>query len=99
MSPSAGEIWLADRSEERRRLVFIVSDNRFHRLAERAVVAPLLNEIPEPRRPWHVMCSDDRAVAVNQFGTIPVERLLERVAEASLETLREVRHAVAAITG
>lgn len=99
MSPSAGEIWLADRADERRNLVLVISDDRFHRLAERAVVAPLLDEIPEPRRPWHVLCSGTQAVAVNQFATISVERLLERVGAVNFETLRKVRHAVAAITG
>jgi mRNA-degrading endonuclease toxin of MazEF toxin-antitoxin module len=99
LSPSAGEIWLADRADERRQLVFVISDDRFHRLAERVVVAPLLDEVPDPRRPWHVMYGDDYAVAVNQFGTMSVERLLERVGAANFETLRKVRHAVAAITG
>lgn len=46
MTPSAGEIWLADRGEETRRFVFVISDSKFHRLAERAVVAPVLDHVP-----------------------------------------------------
>lgn len=98
MTAAAGEIWLADRGEETRRLVFVISDTRFHRLAERAVVAPVLDEVPSHPRPWHVLVADDRAVAVNQVGTIPIEQLLERVDRGGVETLRKVRRAVQAIT-
>ena len=97
MTASAGEIWLADRGDETRRLAFIISDARFHRLAERAVIAPLLDEVPASPRPWHVLFAD-RAVAVNQLGTTPIDRLLERVDRAGFETLRQVRRAVREIT-
>jgi mRNA-degrading endonuclease toxin of MazEF toxin-antitoxin module len=97
LTASAGEIWLADRGDETRRLVFIVSDARFHRLAERAVIAPVLDEVPASPRPWHVLLGD-QAVAVNQLGTTPVDRLLERVDRAGFETLRLVRRAVREIT-
>lgn len=98
MTASAGEVWLADRGEETRRLVFVISDTRFHDLAERAVVAPVLDEVPASPRPWHIRLSDNRAIAVNQLGTIPVERLLERVDRPGAETLRQARRAVRAIT-
>lgn len=81
-----------------RRLVFVISDARFHRLAERAVIAPVLDEIPVAARPWHVRLGD-QAVAVNQLGTTPVDRLVERVDRASFEVLRQVRRAVREITG
>ena len=97
MTASAGEIWLADHGDETRRLVFIVSDARFHRLAERAVVAPVLDDVPAARRPWHVRLGD-QAVAVNQLGTTPVDRLLEHVDRVGFETLRQVRRAVREIT-
>ena len=97
MTASAGEIWLADRGGETRRLVFIVSDARFHRLAERAVIAPVLDEVPAVPRPWHIRLGD-QAVAVNQLGTTPVARLLERVDRVDFETLRQVRRAVSEIT-
>jgi len=75
LTPSAGEIWLADRGDETRRLVFIISDARFHRLAERAVVAPVLERAPASPRPWHILLGDG-AVAVNQLATTPMARLL-----------------------
>ncbi len=94
MTPSAGEIWLADRGDERRHLLYVISDSRFHRLAERAVVAPVLDTLPAAPRPWHIAI-DERAIAVNQLGTTPIDRLLERVDRGDLETLRRVRQAVA----
>ena len=97
MIPSAGEIWLADRGDETRRPLFVISDARFHRLAERAVVAPVLDGVPAAPRPWHIRLGD-QAVAVNQLGTTPLARLLERVDRAGFETLRQVRQAVREIT-
>ena len=97
MNPSAGEIWLADRGDERRHLLFVISDSRFHRLAERAVVAPVLDTMPPVPRPWHIPI-DSRAIAVNQLGTTAIDRLLERVDRGDLETLQRVRRAVQAIT-
>jgi mRNA-degrading endonuclease toxin of MazEF toxin-antitoxin module len=99
LTPAAGEIWLADRGEEQRRLVFVVSDERFHRLSGRAVIAPVLDAIPSTAYPWHVALSEARAVGVNQIGTAPVERLLERTETTAGDTLRRVRHAVHAIVG
>jgi mRNA-degrading endonuclease toxin of MazEF toxin-antitoxin module len=98
LNSAAGEIWLADRGDERRRLVFVISDEKFQRLAERAVVAPVLDEAPDRPSPWHVRL-DGRSIAVNQLATVSVDRLLERVGNTSNETLRQVRHAVRAIAG
>jgi hypothetical protein len=72
LTPSPGEIWLADRGDEPRRFVFVISDARSQ--------------------------ASPKAVAVNQFGTTPVDRLLERVDRAGFETLRQVRRAVREIT-
>jgi mRNA-degrading endonuclease toxin of MazEF toxin-antitoxin module len=98
LNSAAGEIWLADRGDERRRLVFVISDEKFQRLAERAVVAPVLDEAPDRPSPWHVPL-DGRSIAVNQLATVSVDRLLARVGNTSNETLRQVRHAVRAIAG
>jgi mRNA-degrading endonuclease toxin of MazEF toxin-antitoxin module len=98
VNASAGEIWLADRGDVQRRLVFVVSDERFHRLAQRAVVAPLLDVMPAAPRPWHIAIGE-RAVSVNLLTSIPVERLLERVERGEFETLRRVRRAVREISG
>jgi mRNA-degrading endonuclease toxin of MazEF toxin-antitoxin module len=97
LTAAAGEIWLADRGDERRRHVFIISDARFHRLAERAVVAPVLDAAPSSSRPWHIPLGD-QVVAVNQLGTMPLDCLLERVHRPGFETLRQVRRAVHEIT-
>jgi mRNA-degrading endonuclease toxin of MazEF toxin-antitoxin module len=97
LTPSAGEIWLADRGDETRRLLFVISEERFHRLAERAVVAPVLDDAPAAPRPWHIRLGD-QAVAVNQLLTTPLDRLLERVDRAGFETVRQVRRAVREIT-
>lgn len=99
MTPSAGEIWLADRGDEQRRPVFVVSDDRFQRLSGRVVIAPVLDEMPAVPRPWHVTAPDGRAIAVNLIGTAPLERLLERVLTPGYEVLRAVRHAAHAIVG
>jgi mRNA-degrading endonuclease toxin of MazEF toxin-antitoxin module len=93
LTAAAGEIWLADRGDETRRPVFVISDARFHRLAERAVVAPVLERMPPSPRPWHIPI-DDRAVAVNQLGTTNVDRLLELVERPSGDILNRVRRAV-----
>lgn len=97
MRPDAGEIWLADSGDETRHLVFVISGARFHRLADRAVVAPILAQMPTPPRPWHVPAGDG-AVAVNQLATLRTDRLLELVERPGLETLRRVRLAVREIT-
>jgi mRNA-degrading endonuclease toxin of MazEF toxin-antitoxin module len=94
-----GEIWLADRGEETPRPVFVLSDARFHRLAERAVIAPVLASTPDHPRPWHVRLPDGRAIAVNLLGTTALDRLLERVGAPGIEPLRLARRAVHAITG
>ena len=97
MTAAAGEIWLADRGDETSRLVFVISDARFHRLADRAVVAPMLERMPASPRPWQVPVGD-RAVAVNQLGTTTIDRLLELVDRSGLDTLRQVRRVVREIT-
>ena len=77
--------------------MFIISDARFHRLAERAVIAPVLEQIPATPRPWHIPLGN-RAVAVNQLGTTSIDRLLELIDRFGFDTLRQVRRAVREIT-
>ncbi|MFN0026788.1 MAG: type II toxin-antitoxin system PemK/MazF family toxin [Acidimicrobiales bacterium] len=90
-------MWLADSGGESRRLVFVISDARFHRVAERAVVAPVLDSITSAM-PWHLPLNG-RVVAINQLGTLPIERLLEHVETASFDVLRRARRAVSEIIG
>ena len=93
----AGDIWLADRGDETRRPVFLLSDSKFHRLADRAVIAPVLERWSPVAWPWHVKVGD-KVVAVNQVGSLPTDRLLELVDRADLDTLRKVRRALREIT-
>lgn len=92
-TPASGEVWLADQRAETRRLVFIVSSARFHRLSGRAVVAPVLDHVEDAPFPWHIPLQT-RTISVHQLGTVTVDRLLRRVDRADAETLRRVRHAV-----
>lgn len=98
MTPSAGEIWLVDIGHETRRPVFVISDARFHRLADRVVIAPVLDRGLDAPRPgtseW-----ETGPVAVNQMGATRVERLLERSGQADFDTIREGRRAVREIAG
>jgi len=96
--PAAGELWSADRGEEQRRLVVVVSDLRFQRLAGRAVVAPVLPEPPEVAGPWYIPIEDGRVVAVHLLATVAVDRLLERVGSVHFGTLARVRRVMTLIT-
>ncbi|MFV0307703.1 MAG: type II toxin-antitoxin system PemK/MazF family toxin [Desertimonas sp.] len=99
MTPSTGEVWLADLGAETRRAVYVVSDDRFHRFAERALVAPVVDSgSPERTPPWWVD-HDGSVVAVERLTSIPVDRLLERQGAASLATVRAVQRTVAWLTG
>lgn len=79
--------------------MFVLSDPRFHRLAERAVVAPVTDVPSGDRRPWHVGLGGDRVAAVHQLATVPTDRLLERAAVADLEALLLARRAARFIIG
>ncbi len=76
----------------------MLSDARFHRLAERAVIAAVLDVMPASPRPWHIPFGQ-RAIALNHLGSVSVHRLLERVDTADYETLRRARRAVNEIAG
>jgi mRNA-degrading endonuclease toxin of MazEF toxin-antitoxin module len=96
--PVAGELWSADRGDEQRRLVLVVSDRRFHRLAGRAVVVPVVPEPPEVAGPWYVPLDDGRAVAVHLLATLTVDRLLESVGSVHFAALSRVRRVMHLIT-
>ena len=96
---SAGEIWLADRGDAIRREVCVLSDARFHRLAERAVIASILDVAPGHPRPWHITLDDGRTLSVNLLGTLPTDRLLERLDVIPAHHLRRARVALHAILG
>lgn len=92
MKVSAGEIWLADTGGEVRRPVYVISNDRFHQLAGRAVVAPVVDDTASPW-PWELAVAN-HAIAVHQLRTIHTDRLLEPVERLDLDLLRRVRRAV-----
>lgn len=93
----AGDIWVADTGDEVRRSVLVASDARFHQLAGRAVVVPVLADVPERRMPWHVAVGE-RVVGVHLLAAVPIIRLLERIDTVSFDELRRVRTALREIT-
>ena len=99
MTPEAGDIWLADIGAETRRSVYVVSDDRFHRLAERAIVAPVLPSGPPGRTPPWWISHDDSVVALERLSSIPVDRLLERRGAVQYTTVRTVQRAIGWLTG
>ncbi len=74
----SGDIHLADLNDEVRRRVLIVSNDRFHAMSGRVLVAPEVPvEIDEVLFPWRVRI-DDAVYAVDLLRSLPMERLLER---------------------
>lgn len=98
MIPAAGEVWSADRGDEQRRLVVVVSDVRLHRLAGRAIVVPVLTELPDVAGPWHVAIGDDRVAAGHLLASVAIDRLLERVDTVPCSALARLRRVVTLIT-
>lgn len=99
LTPTTGDIWLADLGAETRRLVYVLSDDRFQRLAERAVVAPMVPSGATDRTPPWWIAHEDAVVALERLSSIPVDRFLERRGIVSPATARTVQRAVGWITG
>ena len=94
----AGDIYLADLNEERRRPLLVVSNARFNRSADRVLVAPEISGEPvEAPFPWRVSV-DDAVFAVDLLRSIPAGRLLERTDRAPFATMLIVRRAVLNMT-
>ena len=94
----AGDIHLADLNEELRRRVLVISNDRFHRAAGRALVAPeLIGEPDAVPFPWRVPI-DGRVFAVDLARSIPLSRLLERTDRAPAAAMTVVRRALLNIT-
>ncbi len=94
----AGDIHFADLSEELRRRVLVISNDRFHRASGRVLVAPetrrSLDAVPFP---WLVQI-DDGIYAVDLVRSLPVGRLLERTGRAPASAMTAVRRALLSIT-
>jgi len=94
----AGDIWLADLNDERRRRVLVLSSARFHRLAGRALVAPELPGPPDDRPfPWRIEV-EGTVYAVDLLRSLPTERLLERVDRLPAPAVAAARRALHHVT-
>ena len=95
---NTGDIHLADLNEERRRRVLVISTERFHRLSDRAIVAPeVFGEPDEVPFPWRVQI-DDGVYAVDLVRSLPIDRLLDRTDRATATAMAVVRRALLNIT-
>ena len=94
----AGDIYLADLQQERRRSVVVLSPSTFSSLSGRAIVVPELggsaDEVPDP---WRIVI-DGGVYAVDHVRSIPVDRLLDRVGRAPASAVNDLRRALRAIT-
>jgi mRNA-degrading endonuclease toxin of MazEF toxin-antitoxin module len=92
VSPSAGDIFLADTRDEQRRRVLVLSDSRFHQATGRAVVAPAIASVAGDESPWRPG-GDDR-FAVDFLTTLPLDRLLQTDGRVDAATLRLAQRAL-----
>lgn len=88
--PDAGDIYLADVNDEIRRQVLVISNSRFHDLAERAFVLPSAPPRPYPWRIQH----GDQTYAVDLLQTLSTDRLLEFVERVPQSVIRQARQAI-----
>lgn len=94
----AGDIYLADLNEERRRRVLVVSSRRFHQLSGRVLVAPQIDSDPdEVAFPWRIQV-DGVVYAVDLLRSLAVERLLDRTDRAPAPAMDATRRALRTIT-
>jgi mRNA-degrading endonuclease toxin of MazEF toxin-antitoxin module len=99
MTPTTGDFWLADVGAATHRSVYVVSVERFHRLAERAVVAPVLPSHGEARNPPWWIAYENAVVALERLSSVPVDRLIEHHGTAPYSTVRAVQRAIGWLTG
>ena len=92
MTPSAGDIVVADTHDEQRRRVLVLSDKRFHHATGRAIVAPSIATIDADESPWRPG-NDDR-FAVDFLTTLPIDRLLDVVGRVDAAMLRHAQRAI-----
>ena len=94
----AGDIYLADLHEERRRRVLVISNSRFNSISGRVLVAPeILGGPDDVPFPWRVPVAD-AVYGVDLVRSLPADRLLDRTDRASSESMVGVRRALRSIT-
>lgn len=94
MTPAAGDIFVADARDARRRRVLVLSDVRFHRATGRAIVAPVIDTIEADISPWRP--GGDERFAVDFLTTLPLERLSEPAGRVEATVLRRAQRAIVA---
>jgi mRNA-degrading endonuclease toxin of MazEF toxin-antitoxin module len=92
VTPSAGEIFLAETHDEQRRRVLVISDRRFHQATARAIVAPSIATVAADQSPWRP--GAEERFAVDFLTTLPLDRLLEAVGRVDAATLRQAQRAI-----
>lgn len=93
----AGDIHLADLRDERRWVVLVLSNDRFHRISERVLVAPGIEVDDEVLPPWNLRVEGDVFV-LDLLRSIPAARLLRRTGRASSLDLDRARRTLRLIT-
>ena len=94
----AGDIYLADLNEERRRQEMVISTGRSHQWSGRALVAPQINGPSlDVSYPWHVQV-DGVEFAIDAVRTIQLDRLLDRIDRAPASVNLAVRRVIQSIT-
>lgn len=94
----AGDIYLADLNEERRRRVLVLSSRRFAQLSRRVLVAPeVLGASDEVPFPWRIEV-DGAVFAVDLLRSVPADRLLEQTGRAPAAAVQRARQALHTIT-
>ena len=94
----AGDIHLADLRDEGRWVVLVLSNDRFHRVADRVLVAPEIDvDDHEVLAPWNIRVEGD-VFALDLLRSIPAARLLQRVSRASSVDVDRARRALRLMT-
>lgn len=94
----AGDIHLADLHDERRWSVLVMSNDRFHHVSERVLIAPGIEVADDEMLPPWVITVGGEAFALDLLRSIPSSRLLERTGRASSVDVQRARHALRQIT-
>jgi mRNA-degrading endonuclease toxin of MazEF toxin-antitoxin module len=91
---ASGDVVVADLGGETRGVALVISNVRFHRTAGRAWIAPEFAATSTATPPpWHLRV-DGRVFALDVLQSIPVERALDVIGQASAATMRSAHNAV-----
>ena len=78
--------------------MLVLSNDRFHRMSERVLVAPAIEvDGDEVLAPWNIIVEGD-VFALDLLRSIPAARLLQRTGRASSVDLERAQRALRLIT-